>query len=115
MIQGKLVQGVLKSFPNQQERATELVETIQVQTPSQNEKVLMYLLFWSSFLELNEELVRISLIREEFVRFVENQRFVEKVDAIYSGYEEESSVMDDLTESYYYGREKNVQITCAIQ
>ncbi|CAI4052957.1 hypothetical protein SKDZ_16G0950 [Saccharomyces kudriavzevii ZP591] len=35
--------------------------------------------------------------REEFVRFVENQHFVEKVDAIYNGYKESLSMMDDLT------------------
>ena len=41
MIQGKLVRGVLKEFPNQQERATELVEAIQVQTPTKIEGVLI--------------------------------------------------------------------------
>ncbi|CAI1751174.1 hypothetical protein SEUBUCD646_0P01070 [Saccharomyces eubayanus] len=35
--------------------------------------------------------------REEFVRFVENQHFVEKVDSIYNGYKESLSMMDDLT------------------
>ena len=53
--------------------------------------------------------------REEFVRFVENQHFVEKVDTIYNGYKESLSMMDDLTRELLLWEKKYSNNTNAIQ
>lgn len=53
--------------------------------------------------------------REEFVRFVENQHFVEKVDTIYNGYNESLSMMDDLTRELLLWEKKYSNNTNAIQ
>ncbi|EJS41477.1 cti6p [Saccharomyces arboricola H-6] len=53
--------------------------------------------------------------REEFVRFVENQHFVEKVDTIYNGYKESLSMMDDLTRELLLWEKKYSNNSNAIQ
>ncbi|CAI4038940.1 hypothetical protein SMKI_06G2920 [Saccharomyces mikatae IFO 1815] len=53
--------------------------------------------------------------REEFVRFVENQHFVEKVDTIYNGYKESLSMMDDLTRELLLWEKKYSSNSNAIQ
>lgn len=53
--------------------------------------------------------------REEFVRFVENQHFVEKVDTIYNGYKESLSMMDDLTRELLLWEKKYSNNPSAIQ